>query len=81
MRSGLPGSATDAGKTARMHPCECRNVTVLAGEAERAIQQASRFIDFPESGRTLVGGLPGPRAIGRRICTFIIRMSLLRVCG
>ena len=32
MRSGLPGSATDAGKTARMHPCECRNVTVLAGE-------------------------------------------------
>ena len=50
MRSGLPGSATDAGKTARigMHPCECRNVTVLAGEAERSIQQASRFIDFPE---------------------------------
>src|SRR5262245_23861120 len=50
MRSGLPGPPTDAGKTARigMHQCECRNVTVLAGEAERAIQHASRFIDFPE---------------------------------
>jgi hypothetical protein len=34
-----------------MHPCECRNVTVLAGEAERAIQQASRFIDFPERSK------------------------------
>ena len=50
MRSGLRGSATKAGKTARrgMHPCECRNVTVLPGEAERAVQKASRFIDFPE---------------------------------
>ena len=50
MQAGLPGSATDAGKTARigMHPCKCRNVTVLAGQGERAVQQASRFIDFPE---------------------------------
>ena len=60
MRSGLTGSATDAGKTARigMHPSECRNVTVLAGEAERAIQQASRFIDFPEGPQD--HGKPGP---------------------
>ena len=50
MRPGLPGFAADAGKTARigMRPSDCRKVTTLPGEAERAVQQASRLIDFPE---------------------------------
>ena len=50
MRSGPPGFAADAGKTAHvgMRPCDCRKVSALPGEAERAVQQASRLIDLPE---------------------------------
>src|ERR1700738_3372220 len=50
MRSGPPGFAADAGKTARvgMRPCDCRKGSALPGEAERAVQQASRLIDLPE---------------------------------
>src|SRR5262245_65070131 len=50
MRSGLPGFAADAGKTACVgkRPCDCRQVSALPGEAERAVQQASRLIDLPE---------------------------------
>ncbi len=50
MRSGLPGFAADAGKTAfiGMRPRDGRMVTALPGEVERAVQQAGRLIDFPE---------------------------------
>ncbi len=50
MRFGVSGFAADAGKTARigMRPRDCRNVTALPGEAECAVQQASRLVEFPE---------------------------------
>src|SRR5262249_52366763 len=50
MRSGLPGFAADAGKTALigMRPRDCRKVTALPGEAERAVQQVNPLIYFPE---------------------------------
>src|SRR5215468_1348463 len=50
MRSGPPRFAADASKTARvgMRPCDCRKVSALPSEAERAVQQASRLIDRPE---------------------------------
>ena len=50
MRSGLPGFAVDAGKAARIgvRPRDRRKVAALPGEAQRAVQQTSRLIDFPE---------------------------------
>jgi len=50
MRSRLPRFAADAGKAARigMRPRDCRKVAALLGEAERAVQQASRLLDFPK---------------------------------
>src|SRR5215831_20310514 len=90
MRPGLLGSATDAGKTARIgvHPCECRNVTVLTGEAERAGEQASRFIDFskrpqdqsqPSHGDdSVIEDEPGVSRLIRLVV--IDRDSLFKVC-
>src|SRR5262249_54244950 len=50
MWPGFSRFAANAGKTAhiRMRPRECGEVTTLPGEAERAVQQASRVIDFSE---------------------------------
>src|SRR5215468_2919852 len=50
MRSGLPGFAADAGKAARIgaRPRDRWKVAALSSEAQRAVQQASRLIDFPE---------------------------------
>ena len=90
MRSGLLGSATDSGKTAHigLHPCECRNVTVLAGEAEGAVQQAGRFIDFPERPQDqsqpshgddpVIEDEPGVSRLVRLVV--IDRESLFKVC-
>jgi len=60
MRSGLSGSATDAGKTARIgiRPRDRRKVTALPGKADGAVQQVSCFIDFPEGPQD--HGKPGP---------------------
>ena len=51
MRSGLPGFAADARKTAviGMRPRNRWKVADLSSEAERAIQQANRLINFTES--------------------------------
>jgi hypothetical protein len=48
MWPGQPRFAADASKTAciGVRPCDCWKVTALPGEAERVVQQASRFIDF-----------------------------------
>src|SRR6266478_213643 len=90
MRSGLPRSATDAGKTAHigLHPCECRNVTVLAGEAECAVQQAGRFIGLPERPQDqsqpshgddpVIEDEPGVSRLIRLVV--IDRESLFKVC-
>jgi len=50
MRSGPPGFAADAGKAARIgaRPRDRWKVAALSSEAQRAVQQASRLIDFPE---------------------------------
>jgi hypothetical protein len=50
VRARLPRFAPDAGKAARigMRPRDRRKVPALLGEAERAVQQASRLIDFPK---------------------------------
>src|SRR5208337_3369422 len=50
MRPDLPGFTADAGKTAfiGVRPRDRRMVTDLTGDVERAVQQASRPIDFPE---------------------------------
>src|SRR5215471_19084218 len=50
MRSGLPGFAADAGEAAciGVRPRDRRKVAALSSEAQRAVQQASRLIDFPE---------------------------------
>src|SRR5262249_39517449 len=50
MWPGFSRFAANAGKTAhiRMRPRECGEGTTLPGEAECAVQQASRVIDFSE---------------------------------
>src|SRR5262249_59543890 len=50
VESGEPGFAADPGKTApvSVHPCDCRKMTALPGEAERAVQQVNRLIYFPK---------------------------------
>src|SRR5215471_2420508 len=50
VQSGEPGFAADPSKTApiSVHPRDCRKMTALPGEAERAVQQAIRLIDFSE---------------------------------
>ena len=50
MESGEPGFAADPGKTApiSVHPRDCRKMTALPGEAERAVQQVNPLIYFPK---------------------------------
>ena len=50
MRSGRVGLTADSGKTAliSVHPRDRRKMTALLREAQRAVQQAGRLIDFPE---------------------------------
>jgi len=79
MRSGLHGSAADAGKTARigMHPCECQNVTVLPGGPLRNLSMAVRIMGVTPATRhpVRIHGTT-PRRDRRRGCSGLVRRDL-----
>ena len=91
MESGEPGFAADPGKTApiSVHPRDCRKMTALPGEAERAVQQVNRLIYFPKGPHdysqpaggyhSVIEDKPGGKTviplvvIGRKACSRCVR--------